>query len=254
MQAINGISTTFLLGSLSPETLLSIIDYLSGIDQIMVSLTCKGLAAIVETSSTRKIANIVPYQLTKADPAEVLYKDFVRARNRYYACILHKPDQTEVKAPDEHLYRAKWQTLGFDPLTWTTTWNATNEQHTSLRADVGKWLGDGYRFCNDCHKYRVVDKKFWLAFAHYENPGIVERAKEKVLETIDDWNGAKKKKMADDPVEAAIGVIFEALKICPAHVLLREVGGKRLIEPKPEEVKEGDKKGAKGKKAAKTKK
>jgi hypothetical protein len=253
-QAIEGINTTVTtssIGSLSNENLLMIIDYLTGNDQIMVALTCKYLAAVVEASETRNIANIVMYSLAKDAPAIVLSKAYNRA---YPPAAFGQVNNLKLAAiieSDKAVYRRKWQLQGFEPYTLGMPWNAIDYQHNSLRKDVGKWLGSGYRYCNACEKYRVVDKNFWLAFAHYENPGIVERAKDMVLAVIDNWEDVT---MANwtraDWMDILAGwTIFVAMNSCPAHVLLREVDGKRLIElksePKSEEVKVGDKKAAK---------
>jgi hypothetical protein len=68
---------------------------------------------------------------------------------------------------------------------------------------------------------------------------------------IDNWEDVT---MANwtraDWMDILVGwTIFVAMNSCPAHVLLREVDGKRVIElksePKSEEVKVGDKKAAK---------
>lgn len=192
---------------------------LSGNEQIMAALICKALAAVVETSTVRKIGNIYLYKMTSKDPAYNTNKDT-------------KP--------------AEWHELGFKanperhpPLTPYSWYQSAfhlrvMEQWNDLRKLVGEWLGPKYRFCENCYKFRLIDKKFWRAFAEYENPGITKKVaenapKKKGRRTAADQDSAAKveawiEKWHGGPMQAW-NVLF-----CPAHELLRERNGERVLK------------------------
>ena len=186
----------------------------------MAALICKTLAAVVETCPLRKIANITYYKVSSKDPASNF---------------------------DERTKNDKWCEHGFEPPAqndfYYSYFQAAGEQHRALNLAVGKWLGPSYKFCAECRKFRPLEKQFWRDFAEYENPGIMKKVVQvaKVIKT-----GSKKKKKAKTaPTETDTSAMVEICldkwqkpmkekgwqaDECPAHGLLQEKKGERVIK------------------------
>jgi hypothetical protein len=203
---------------------LSIVEKLTGNEQIMAALVCKTLGAVVETSTVRKIANICHYLLGRKDPAMMLtyssdFNDDVL--NKWHECGYDGP---KVR----HHY-------------WYET-VATQNQYSSLKESVGVWLGPKYKYCIACHKFRPDDEKFWKLFAEYENPGILQKSTLK--ETKKNAKKIAHENDAAEKVEQAINYWCGAMELngltingslqdrsCPAHMMLEERrNGERVLK------------------------
>lgn len=219
-------STKSMLESLPTDILLVIIGELSGHNQIMAALACKTLAAVVEASTIRKIANIIPYKVGSKDPSAAVWKRGLPWTSYYGKPTL--PDALE------------WREWGFTDDTFPSTYAATDAQVTNLKPAIQKWLGPKYRFCTLCHKFRTLQRPFWRAFAEYENPGITKKSSKtgakKIKELIDLWNDTPKEasdtsKEANDTSKVASWLDTTwPPAVCPAHDLLKERRGQRVIK------------------------
>ena len=209
------------LETLPTDILLNIVSMLCGNEQIMAALVCKTLAAVVETSTVRKIGNITLYRLSNKEAARFFNKK-TRSDQWHESGLVAPgppPRPSIVSSGIWHLdycHGAVWE-----------QWNA-------LKSLVGVYLGPKYKFCEDCRKYRPMDKKFWTAFAEYENPGITKKVAKQAPK--------KKGKQADrdatsaEKVEAIVAKWYKAPEptwmpqMCPAHELLKERGGTRVLK------------------------
>ena len=174
------------------EVALRVQDKLTGNDLIMLALCSKTLASRVEGLPVRKIANISGYTVSRTDPAVPLRE----------------------KSVDED-----WRKLGFlekpaSGYPWAR--QAAVEQQADLKTRVGQYLGQ-YAHCDECRKFRPLDQTFWREFAEHENPGITKassKARPKIEEVFSSWEQQHR---------------AGGYNPCPAHELLREDGGKRLL-------------------------
>lgn len=171
--------------------MLSVLDKLTGNDLIMLALTSKTMAAYVEACTIRKIANI----------------DFYEIRNRDVPLEVRQKDDND----------AEWRDLGFlgrpacpiDLPRKYSTWYAGGDQRNDLLKRVGAYLGnEHYAFCSLCRKFRPLQKQFWVDFAEYESPGITAQAHTRITHVLDNWTSGTS---------------------CPAHGLLSESKGKRVV-------------------------
>jgi hypothetical protein len=194
------------LEGLPTDILLEVINELAGNDQIMAALSCKTIAAVVETSTIRKIANITHYRLKFKD------RTYCASVSYYYGTS----SMPEIDA-------VQWRQYGFQDKSRLNGFYAPIDQYNDLKSAIGQWLGPNYRFCRHCRKFRTLQKTFWRNFAEYENPGITKRPAEQSYETvkqlIEVWNDTSK----DQNSHWDIGT-------CPAHELLKERHGKRVIK------------------------
>ncbi len=207
------------LETLPTDILLNIVSMLTGNQQIMAALVCKSIAAVVETSTVRKIGNITIYRLNPKDPAYGFGKD--TDREKWHECGF----ESDPKPALPSIYRA-WYGSHFHV--------AIMDQWKDLRKSVGIWLGPKYRFCEGCYKFRLIDKKFWRALAEYENPGITKKVVKRASK-----KGGKKTAADQDSaakVEATIDTWHKGPTVewvvpyCPAHELLRERNGERVLK------------------------
>ena len=205
------------LESLPTDIMLNIVGMLTGNEQIMAALVCKTLAAVVEASTVRKIGNITLYRLTNKDPASSFNQ------------------KTEPE---------RWHDCGFVPgmamtnvqnyMYWSYAHMQVMEQWKALKESVGKWLGPTYKFCEDCRKYRLIEKKFWTAFAEYENPGITKKVAKK--EPRKRGKKAAKDAGSAEKIDAIVVKWYKTPdpswmpQMCPAHELLKERNGERVLK------------------------
>lgn len=190
-----------LLESLPAEVLIGIINYLCGIDQILLALSCKALARAVQASMTPKFANIDCYSPHPRHPAYNLFP--VPANG--------------------------WRFPSLSAVLYDLPEDAPPARNRDLSKRVGTWMGTGFAFCTTCHKYRTLDETWWRAFAEYESPGITqaECAKDKKLKKmIDKWLYSQ---YAHGLEINKIETGFLISRDCPAHAFFAERKGKRTL-------------------------
>ncbi|RMZ85009.1 hypothetical protein DV738_g302, partial [Chaetothyriales sp. CBS 135597] len=192
--------------NLHTGVLLHILSFIKGNDQIMLALSCKRLASVVEASLVPKIANLTVYSPWPPRPA------FVQAEgDRSGAGGLESRQMTYSNWFQAHL---------------TSLW-----QSNELRSRMTKYLGRQYRWCPACKLFRLKHRAWWRELAEHENPGILkhEHVWQKLDNAIKTWRENGRSKVTSFYYSAEP-------PYCPIHLLLDEdAHGHRTILDPPQE-------------------
>ncbi|RMZ82478.1 hypothetical protein DV737_g1961, partial [Chaetothyriales sp. CBS 132003] len=179
------------LESLHPTVILYILNFLEGNDQIMLALSCKTLASLVEASPIGKIANLTVYSRWPCMPG------FLKAKG-------------EGSTDAQYLRKGYGRPLDYD---WYDEQCAARRQCIQLKDRVAKYLGPKHGWCQECKLFRLTDASWWRELAEHENPGILEEqhAVDKLDAAINMWLGHG----------SFMNLVLDAPS-CPVHTLLEE--------------------------------